>query len=135
MWTELVESGRRKERGITNRLIGADIRTIIGTLDYFGVSDQAKKQVALDLKFYGYKTYDALGMWLRHGMGVEAKDDNNNIWVAFANIYVNVTYASQFVDYLRYMDLELDQGKWNSPEFVKKIRQWNSDDLKFMRRR
>ena len=33
-------------------------------------------------------------MWLRHGIGSEAKDDNNNIWVSFANIYVNVTYAS-----------------------------------------
>jgi len=72
-------------------------------------------------------------MWLQSGMGIGEKEDNNNIYVAMANVYVNTTYASQFVDYLRYMDLELDQGRWNTPEFIRKIQQWNADDLKIMK--
>jgi hypothetical protein len=134
LWIELIENGRTKEKGLTNRLSDADIVTIRDTLDYFGV--RATGQVVFDLHTAKYKVYDALGMWLQSGLrdaGAEAPEDDRNVLVALANVYIHTAYVTQFVDYLRYMDLELDQGRWNSPEFIKKIQQWNADDLKLMK--
>jgi hypothetical protein len=78
-----------------------------------------------------------MGMWLQSGLK-EARDpmveDNRNVLVAFAHIYINTKYVSQFTDYLAFIDLELDVGRFNSPGFARKVQQWNSDDLKVMQR-
>ena len=54
--------------------------------------------------------------------------------MAFANTYIHTAYVPQSSDYLAYMDLELDRDRFNTPAFIAKIKQWNTDDLKLMKR-
>ena len=94
------------------------------------------RQVQLDLLHYRYKLYDALGTWLTGGLRKATDsipEDNKNVLVAFANIYIHTSYVSQFSDYLAYMYLEVDKDRFNSPGFIAKIKQWTSDDLKLMK--
>lgn len=133
LWKQLIENGRIKEKGITNKLAQTDLITIIETLEFFGV--EARGQIIFDLHFAKYKVYDALGMWLQGGLSKnqQTTPDSDNIFVALVNVYIHTRYVTQFVDYLRFMDLELDQGRWNSAEFVNKIERWTEDDLKLMK--
>ena len=84
------------------------------------------------MKHYRYRVFDWLGMCLQGRCDNQEVEPSRNIFVAMAHVYINTSYVTQFVDYLRYMDLEPDQGRWNTPEFIKKIQQWNADDLKIM---
>jgi len=133
LWKQLIENGRSKEKGVTNNLADIDVITTKETLEFFGI--EAAGLIIFDLHVAKYKVYDALGMWLqgRLSKNDQSVSDNDNIFVALANVYIHTKYVSQFVDYLRFMDLELDQGKWNTPDFIKKIDQWTEDDLKLMK--
>lgn len=127
----MIVDGRKKETRITNSLSVDDIITIVGTLDYFGVEPALIKQTIFDLGGPPrYRIFDWLGMMLDRSVNEKHADDGNNIWVALANVYVNASGPKEFVEYLRFMDLELDLGSFNSDAFLKKVRQWNEDELK-----
>lgn len=93
-------------------------------------------QVHWDLSVPRYRIFDWNGMALQGRYRRKADsipNDNENIFVALANVYIHTTYVTQWVDYLRYMDLELDMGRFNSSDFIEKIQRWNQDDLKIMK--
>ena len=136
LWKALIASGLAKEKGTRNYLCPRDIRTVLETLEYFGVARPMLAQVHWDLSVPRYRVFDWLGMGLQ-GRYRRKQDpmieDSKNVFVALANVYINTTYVPQWVDYLRYMDLELDMGRFNSPGFIAKIQQWNGDNLKVMK--
>jgi hypothetical protein len=45
--------------------------------------------------------------------------------------YLNTNEIEQFVGFLMYTDLEPWQGRFNTPSFVKMVRQWNADEVKW----
>jgi hypothetical protein len=93
-------------------------------------------QVHWDLAVPRYRIFDWNGMALQGRYRRKTDpipEDNGNIFVGLANVYISTTYVTQWVDYLRYMDLDLDRDQFNSRAFIEKIRQWNADDLKIMK--
>jgi hypothetical protein len=136
LWKAVIANGLTKEKGTRNYLCPSDVRTVLGTLEYFNLERPMLAQVHWDLSVPRYRVFDWLGMTLQ-GRYRRTRDavqqDNENIFVALANVYINTTYVPQWVDYLRYMDLELDKAHFNSPDFIAKIQQWNADDLKVMK--
>jgi hypothetical protein len=133
LWKGVIANGQTKEKGTRNYLCPSDVRAILGSLECFGVDRPMLAQVHWDLLVPRYRVFDWLGMALQ-GRYKRKQDpvqqDNENIFVALSNVYIHTTYVPQWVDYLRYTDLELDQGSFNSLDFKAKIEQWNSDDLK-----
>lgn len=102
---------------------------IVGTVQYFGLEDLGIKQIILDLSYYRYKVFDALGMWLTGRIKPNNEEDGKNVLVALSNIYVNTSGVRQWVEYQANMDLELDYGSFHTVKFEKKVRQWNEDEL------
>ncbi len=136
LWKAVIATGLTKEKGTRNYLCPSDVRTVLGTLEYFGLERQMLAQVHWDLSVPRYRVFDWLGMALQGRYRRKQdpiQEDNENIFVALTNVYLGTNYTTQWVDYLRYMDLELDRGRFNSLEFKVKIEQWNKDDLKVMK--
>jgi len=48
----------------------------------------------------------------------------------FGIIYVNTSSPENFVDYLRFMDLQLDEDYFTSEAFARKVRSWDADENK-----
>jgi hypothetical protein len=106
----------------------------VATLDFFGTDEGQIRQTILDLAGPArYRVFDWLGMNLDRCVNEKQDNDGGNIWVALANIYVNTKYVSQWVDFLRYNDLEPWQGQWNSEKFIDSVKRWTEDDLKLMK--
>jgi hypothetical protein len=103
----------------------------LGTLDFFGAGERTLKQTVLDLKHYRYRVFDWLRMCLQGRCDTQHIHQSQNIFVAMGNVYVNTTTIEQFVDFLRYVDLEPWRGRFNTAEFVKMVQRWNADDLKW----
>jgi len=60
--SELLEKGKKLEKGTTHKLEPPFIETIIKTLEYFGADSGQLGQVAFDLLRAKYKIFDWLGM-------------------------------------------------------------------------
>jgi hypothetical protein len=115
---------------VVNSLGLDDITTIVSTLDYFNVNPGLMKQTIYDLGGPPrYRVFDWLGMMLDRSINEKLENDGGNIWVALGNVYRSTSGPKEFVEYLRFMDLELDVGHFSTEAFRAKVRQWNEDEL------
>lgn len=121
------------EKKIANTLDLSDISVICASLDFFDERNAIIRQTALDLRDpFRFRVFDWLATNLDRSINEkEEVDDEANVWVAFAQVYLNTTSPEQFVEALRFMDLQLWEGQFTSEEFARDIRQWNDADLKW----
>lgn len=125
--------GHEREKKIANSLDLSDISTICATLDFFGATRAEQMQAAFDLRVPKYRLFDFIATGIDHqrNLGDKATPDESNIWMAFGIIYCNTTSPEQFVEALRFEDLQLWEGRFLSAEFAKEIRDWNQKDLEW----
>jgi len=90
-----------------------------------------QRQTAWDLQVPKYRVFDWLATNLDRCINEGQKNDRSNVWVALANVYLNTTSPAQFVEALRFNDLQLYEGKFDSKEFADSIMKWHEDDLKW----
>jgi hypothetical protein len=64
LWKEVVEKGRKQEKGTINRLNEDELTTIVATADAFRCNPKFISQIAWDLSTAKYKLYDWIGMLL-----------------------------------------------------------------------
>jgi hypothetical protein len=83
--------------------------------------------VVIDLGMARYRVFDALAMWL--GRDDEFRNNGENAFVGLANVYLATNSLSRFAEALRFKDLELWRGKFDTKEFRESIAKWNRDDL------
>jgi hypothetical protein len=126
--------GRTRERRIANSLDWRDVSTIVATLEFFGVEDNLLKQTVYDLRVPRYRLFDWLATSLDRESNYEKDpvEDSRNIWVALAQVYLNTSNPRNFVEYLRFMDLQLDEGAFTSEAFIKKIKEWDETENKLL---
>lgn len=123
--------GSERERRRANTLDQSDISTICATLEFFGVESPLIRQTVWDLRVPKYRVFDWLAMGIDRCVNQKQDNDSNNVWVALANVYLNTSSPAQFVEALRFNDLQLYEGKFHSREFADSIKKWNDDDLKW----
>jgi hypothetical protein len=99
---------------------------IYKTVEYF--NQPFAKQVIIDLGIARYRVFDTLAMWLGSD-GDEFRNNGQNILVGLANVYLATNSPSQFAEALRFNDLELWNGKFDTAEFRESIGEWNKRDL------
>jgi hypothetical protein len=132
IWIRLMKNGSEKEpesKGIANKLSDEDIETILQTMEFFGIDENGLKQAYFDLKIPKYRVFDWLGMCLQGRCGIMEMPPENNVFVALATIYLNTNAVLQFINFLRYCDLQLWEGRFTSPELASYIAEWNKDDV------
>jgi hypothetical protein len=64
LWKSIMNVGRRKEKGIVNRLIENDIMVITETMKTLNANNGWINQTKRDLLISRYKIYDWLGMYI-----------------------------------------------------------------------
>ena len=127
-----MELGRQRERKIANNLDLSDIETISTTLEFFNTEPRLIYQTVIDLREpYRYRVFDWLATSIDRCMNEKQENDNKNVWVALGNIYLNTSSPTQFVEALRFNDLQLWEGKFTSKEFCDSIKAWDDADLKW----
>ncbi|MHB1764968.1 MAG: hypothetical protein ACYCS1_05460 [Gammaproteobacteria bacterium] len=136
LWEKMMKIGRAREKTINrepiNTLTDADMETIIATLEYFGTGENDLKQAMWDLRTARYRVFDWLGMGLM-GRIDASKNNEDNIIFALSEIYCNVNFMREWIDMLRYVDLDLFRGEFNSEKFINMITEWVSEDEKINR--
>jgi hypothetical protein len=65
LWKLLMDVGRRKEKGIVNKLTKEDVGVITGAMKSLDADDGWINQTKRDLLVSRYKVYDWLGMYLQ----------------------------------------------------------------------
>ncbi|MFH7835833.1 MAG: hypothetical protein QXL51_04475 [Candidatus Aenigmatarchaeota archaeon] len=132
LWNNLIKLGRKREPETNgspaNHLTKEDITTIIATLDFFDVTKAELAQAYWDLNTAKYRLFDWLAMCL--GGRITERENKNDPIIALANIYLNVNTWKQFIDFLRYVDLEPFIGKFDTKEFTNFIKRWTKEDEK-----
>lgn len=131
-WVRLMKDGRVKEpesKGIANTLKGEDIETILQTIAFFGVDENGLKQAYFDLQIPKYRVFDWLGMCLEGRCGTIEMPPENNVFVALATVYLKTSAVLQFINFLRYCDLQLWEGRFTSPELASFIAEWDKEDV------
>lgn len=123
--------GREREKRIANTLDLSDISVICATLDFFGEIRAIQRQSAWDLRIPKYRVFDWLAMNLDRCINEGQSNNASNVWVALGNVYLNTTSPAQFVEALRFNDLQLYEGKFDTKEFCESIKKWNEEDLKW----
>ncbi len=113
-----MELGSQREKKIANNLDLSDISTITATLDFFGVEGTQQRQAAWDLRVPKYRVFDWLATNIDRLINNGESNDGSNVWVALGNVYLNTSSPAQFVEALRFNDLQLWEGKFTSKEFV-----------------
>lgn len=61
LWPQVMEKGRKLEKGMTHQLTPDEVNQITGRFN----GSPYQEQVARDLRGTRYKLYDAVGMWLQ----------------------------------------------------------------------
>lgn len=129
LWKSLIENGRKKEKGTINHICENydDLNTFYATLDYFGKMNGLTK---MDVEVAKYKIYDLLGMCLtgRYDEPEKIIEHSKNIFVALAVIYINTNTIQEFIDFLRYIDLEPWIGEFDTQKFSKFVKNWTKED-------
>jgi hypothetical protein len=64
LWKEVMEKGRKQEKGIANILNEDELTTIVATAEDFWCNPNFIRQIAWDLSTAKYKLYDWIGMLL-----------------------------------------------------------------------
>jgi hypothetical protein len=64
LWKEVMEKGRKQEKGIANILNEDELTTIVATAEDFWCNPNFIRQIAWDLGYAKYKLYDWIGMLL-----------------------------------------------------------------------
>ena len=124
--------GRQRERKIANALDLSDITSICATLEFFNQPNVIVYQTAIDLREpFRYRVFDWLATNLDRCVNEKQWNDNSNVWVALGNVYLNTSSPAQFVEALRFNDLQLWEGKFTSKEFCDSIKAWDDADLKW----
>lgn len=104
----LLEVGKDVEpqsQGVANDLDDDEIRTIVGTVDFFDNKGLATKQTKSDLTPpTSYRVFDWLGMMMTSGLDNKVLD-----WLfdELARIYIQEKSVNGFVHQLRQQDLQL----------------------------
>ena len=62
LWKQVIELGKKNEKGIINQLNRDDVSTIIATMEFFGSTVVWMQQTIFDLTTPKFKVYDWLGM-------------------------------------------------------------------------
>ncbi len=126
-----MDLGSQREKKIINNLDLSDITTICATLDFFEVERVQQRQTAWDLRIPKYRVFDWLATNIDRCINEGQNNDGNNVWVALGNVYLNTINPAQFVEALRFNDLQLWEGRFTTKEFCDSIKTWDEDDLKW----
>ncbi|MEO9320399.1 MAG: hypothetical protein ABI361_06975 [Nitrososphaera sp.] len=135
LWNRLIKQGERKEPSsvdVRNSLNRYDVLAVAGTLEYFGIETLGIKQAVYDLTIPKFRVFDFLGMGLQGRYRQEceqAPEPERDVFVALANVYLNTTAILQFTNSLKYIDLELWDGKFTSKEFIDYLKRWDKEDV------
>lgn len=110
LWDEVMETGKTKEKGITNKLTEADITTIIATMDFFGATDIWKRQTYWDLNIAKYKVYDWMAMCIM-GRNDDDRETNNTPLKVLVHSYLKSKGdVEEFIADLRATDYDVDRS-------------------------
>ena len=120
---QLLEVGRKIEKGVTHPLEAPFIDSILGTLDFFGLEGADLKQAAWDLKVAKYKIWDWLGFsydskYLQDRPGFDG-------FVKLVDLYIKMKDVGGFAWFLRGHDLEIEEPK-KCADCIKSYKEWHS---------
>lgn len=114
LWTKMLEKGKavwdKNHRGITNTLTDLDIKTVLGTLEFFNASSLWIRQSVSDLILAKFRVFDWLGMCI-----MSRNDDNrlmNNVGLkVLVHSFIKSGYDEQkFITDLRSSDYQIDEA-------------------------
>ena len=126
-----MDLGSQREKKIANNLDLSDITTICATLEFFNKERQLIRLMAWDLRVPKYRVFDWLAMGIDRCMNEKQDNDNNSVWVALGNVYLNTSSPAQFVEALRFNDLQLWEGKFTSKEFCALVKSWDDAEVRW----
>jgi hypothetical protein len=86
LWRLLIDVGRKKERGIVNKLTDSDVQIITETMKTLRASDEWINQTKRDLLVSRYKVFDWLGMYLNGEFDSASKIMTNYYIASFGNV-------------------------------------------------
>jgi hypothetical protein len=130
-----MEIGARKESEVaTRKLLPEDIKTIAATLEFFNAEMPPYPIIAEQLTRHTIYNWLALNLDRESRIGGRSAMDDLNVWVALAVTYIHTSGPVQFINALRYVDLQLWEGKFNTKEFAEFLDEWNRDDVENERR-
>lgn len=79
-WRQVIDKGRKMERGIANKLTPEGLAAIYGTADFFGVNENFIRQALYDLKVPKFRVFDWIGMLLNGRLRGYGEDDIQLHW-------------------------------------------------------
>ena len=102
------------------------INAIIGTLQYFGLSDNFAKQAAWDLKVAKYRIWDWLGMCYTGRLEAKHGSLLFNAIEQMVKLYIAQKDVGGFCWFLRGHDLEVEEPH-RCEDCIKSYRDWIKD--------
>lgn len=104
LWEKVMKKGKKQESGTTHNLSRDDIRTILGTVDFFLKDEEYLKQVKYDLITCKYKVYDWIAMLL------DGRDDGNSkVTQVMTYAYLKTDSVEEFIEDLRRTDYQIKE--------------------------
>jgi len=118
LWEKILETGKEKEKGITNKLTGDGLEAILATMMQFNASEIWLQQTYWDLKTAKYKVYDWLAMCVM-SRNDDDRERNNIPLKILVNSYLKAEGdVEKFIEDLRYSDYDEDES-WQKIEIDK----------------
>lgn len=109
LWKQVIELGKKNEKGIINQLNRDDVSTIIATMEFFGSTVVWMQQTIFDLTTPKFKVYDWLGMCIMSRNNDERKFNNVALKVLI-NAYLKAEgNIKKFVENLRVEDYDINR--------------------------
>jgi hypothetical protein len=120
---QLLEVGRKIEKGITHPLEDPFVDSILGTLQFFGANPAEMQQFTFDLKAAKYKIWDFLGM------NYDSKYmQSKPVFVGLdklVDLYIKMKDVGGFAWFLRGHDLDIEEPK-KCADCIKSYKDWKS---------
>lgn len=126
--SQLIDVGKKLERGSTHRLEEPFIETLLATLEYYGASQNQLRQVHFDLVKARYKIFDALGMWYTGRL----EDPNNTVSQVqdclekMVRLYILQSDVGGFAWFLRGHDLDIEEPV-RCEDCIKSYHDWRNE--------
>ena len=120
---QLIEVGRKLEKGVTHKLEPPFVDSILGTLEFFGADQAELQQFSFDLKVAKYKVWDFLGMnydseYMQSKPVFQGLDK-------LVDLYIKTEHVGGFAWFLRGHDLEIEEPH-KCDDCIKSYEDWSS---------
>lgn len=118
LWSFIVAEGRKIEprcEGIANKFNADDIKTIIGTMEFFGATDIWLNKTIYDLRVPKYRLFDWLAMCVMSRNNDDRTQNEQALKVLVYSWFKVGGLPADFIEDLRVTDYEINTN-WEEVE-------------------